>query len=717
MWPALVFWLQALLLVGAAFSCLWGLGFLPHRAERRFWRLLAGGLACWLGVHLLEIPIAGAWESHIRLALLGDCGYALLYLCFILAIELRPHAQDGADRHARARTLAAPGAAIFVLGLLLYLPGISATVSREEYLTWIPSFLFYALLDLYLVLRLVSLVSSVSERRWRTIYGLLFATVLLWAFLDSLELLGYLGITGRPEPGSLLLHLWLVPPLLLVAASRLRAGTPAAGPSAPASDDFFQGLWGGPFLANAAVFPLIHLGAYAVSTPAPALETPRVFVVLIAGLLLLGTAFLSQRLLARENARLIAERAEVAERVKLAQRMEAIGRLAGGVAHDFNNLLQVIRVCSENLVASLDPRSHERPQAEEIALAADKAARLTGRLLSYAREQPAYPVVLDLNDAVARTTGMLRRIIGDDIELTTALDPRAGGVCADREQLEGVLLNLCVNARDAMPRGGRLEICTEAVTRAGTGGAPGQHLAALLVRDTGVGMDEATRARVFEPFFTTKKDGRGTGLGLTMIRSFVLASGGEIQIESAPGRGTSVRILLPAAARPAAQPVDPDPPSRLSGSATILVVEDERAVRSVICGLLQEGGFRVLEAADGLEALERLEHLPRPPDLVLSDLIMPRLGGAELAERLGHRYPDLPLVFMTGHAGSELARDGLQAIPVLQKPFSRSELALVLGRVLEARGGTLFPQRAPPSEPGRGSPAAGVSPLGISTRV
>jgi CheY-like chemotaxis protein len=328
--------------------------------------------------------------------------------------------------------------------------------------------------------------------------------------------------------------------------------------------------------------------------------------------------------------------------------------------------------------------------AQEILLATERAAALGGRLLSLAREEPAKPAIFELNGAVTRSVQMMRRIMGEGIEIQSVLDERAGTIFADRAQLELVLLNLGVNAREALPRGGLIQVETGFQQR------DGRDWSQLVVRDNGLGMDAATKARVFEPFFTTKRDGRGTGLGLTLVKSFVDAAGGKIEVESAPGSGTTFRIALPRSGGAKSETIHVAPGARLTGSATVLVVEDERAVRSVIAGFLQEGGFRVLEAAGGREALQLLARTGMRPDLLMTDLVMPDMGGAALAELVVTAHPGLPVIYMTGYAGQKLDRKAPQGI-LLEKPFALEELDRALRETLNRPTGSAGPSASSPS--------------------
>jgi len=671
----LAYVLQVVMLGIGIATCLAGWG-RRTAAERRFFGLIAFGLSCWGIEQMIEFHIGADWSLDLRLSLLGDLLYVALYLCVILAVELRPHARAHGLAERRPRWLDVSGAALTTMGLFAYLVLPVFAYDVPTYLHYLHSLGLYSLFDLYLVTRLASLVISTESPRWRATYGWMLAAVSTWFVFDLSEALDLVGVVARPFSDRIFDTSWFLTPLLFAMAARLALLEPAAEPpEAEGSRDFFSELWGGPLLANAVLFPLVHFMVSAWSEARPEIESVRELVAGVATLSLLGMAVVAQRNLASENRRLAAEREEVHQRALLAQRLENLGKLAGGVAHDFNNLLQVIRVCSDGLIAELEPRSAQRVYAQEILLATERAAALSGRLLSLAREEPARPATFELNGAVTRSVQMMRRIMGEGIELESHLEPEAGTIFADRAQLELVLLNLGVNAREAMPRGGRIEVATA------TRKLEGRDWCLLTVSDSGLGMDPATKARIFEPFFTTKLDGRGTGLGLTLVKSFVDTAGGRIEVESAPGRGTTFRILLPrtGGAKSDASVVSPD--ARFTGSATVLVVEDERAVRSVIAGFLQEGGFRVLEASSGREALALLAKTGMRPDLLMTDLVMPDMGGTALAELVVTAHPGLPVIYMTGYAGQKLDRKA-PAGALLEKPFALEELDRALRAAL-----------------------------------
>jgi signal transduction histidine kinase/ActR/RegA family two-component response regulator len=380
-----------------------------------------------------------------------------------------------------------------------------------------------------------------------------------------------------------------------------------------------------------------------------------------------------------------------------AQKMEAVGRLAGGVAHDFNNLLTIVTGFSELLLSRMGAADAERHYVEQIAKAGERATALTGQLLAFSRQQVLEPTLVDLNEAVASTEQMLGRLIGEDVDLATVLEPSLGRVRADRGQVGQVILNLAVNARDAMPRGGKLLIATRnaelAAPVAGTSGTvpPGRY-ALLEVSDTGTGMDAATQARIFDPFFTTKERGKGTGLGLSTVYGIVAQSGGHIRVDSAPGRGTTFRIYLPRVAAEdeerAAEQVGGGEPGAPLGDETILLVEDEEDVRQLVQHVLRTSGYRVLAASGGEQALEVARGHDAPIDLLLTDVVMPGLSGPDLAERLRAVRPQAAVLFMSGytdHPAVHQAAAGAGGEGFLPKPFKPDVLARTVRERLDAR--------------------------------
>ncbi len=380
------------------------------------------------------------------------------------------------------------------------------------------------------------------------------------------------------------------------------------------------------------------------------------------------------------------------EQLRQAQKMEAVGRLSGGIAHDFNNLLGVIIGYSESLEHQLPPEDPLRKSAEQIRKAGERAASLTHQLLAFSRQQVLQPKVLDLNAVVLDMGKMLRRLIGVDIELTTRLDSQLGRVKADQSQIEQVIVNLAVNARDAMPEGGSLVIETsntfldETLARGLPFLRPGPHIL-LTVSDTGTGMDLSTQRHIFEPFFTTKPPGKGTGLGLATVYGVVKQSGGVVGVESKQGKGSRFKIYLPQAESSGVAP-SPDPVRRESSKRddTILLVEDEEALLNLTAAALSENGYKVLTARDGVQALEVARTFAQPIHLLLTDVAMPRMGGPTLARQMVELRPGIRVLFMTGNAGRDpaLQADLPANIEPLAKPFSRVALIGYVRQALDA---------------------------------
>ena len=416
--------------------------------------------------------------------------------------------------------------------------------------------------------------------------------------------------------------------------------------------------------------------------------------------LMIAAAFASQAAVALENSRLYQEtqRAydELAQtQVQLAQagKMEAIGHLAGGIAHDFNNLLLVIMGRTELLLAALGSGDPNRSVIELIEQTAIRAADLTRQLLAFSRKQVLQPAVLDLNTVVSNMSEMLRRLIGEDITLITALTPALGRVKADPGQIEQIIMNLAVNARDAMTHGGRLTLETAnveldaAYARKHVEACPGPHVM-LALSDTGVGMDSKTQTRIFEPFFTTKGPRKGTGLGLAMVYGIVRQSGGNIWVYSEPGQGTTFKIYLPRIEE-AIEPVHGGSPLTppVRGRETVLLVEDEDAVRDLARDILQPRGYTVLEARHGAEALRISEQHPGPIHLMLTDVVMPEMTGRQLADRLSVLRPATKVLYMSGYTDNAVVHHGVldPGTIFLQKPFTAAVLARKVREILDTR--------------------------------
>jgi PAS domain S-box-containing protein len=387
----------------------------------------------------------------------------------------------------------------------------------------------------------------------------------------------------------------------------------------------------------------------------------------------------------------ITDRKQLADQLRQSQKMQAVGELAGGVAHDFNNLLMVLKGHAEMMMTEMDEDSPLRHNVEQIEKAADRAAALTRQLLAFSRKQVLQPRVLDLNEVVNGMIQMFSRVIGENIELKFLPSRALGRVKADPGQMEQVLLNLVVNARDAMPDGGRLTIETSSVELdesygAQHAGMEAGHWVMMTVSDTGHGMDPETQARIFEPFFTTKAQGKGTGLGLATVYGVVKQSGGFIWVYSEVGRGTTFKIYLPevraAVEKRGADVAQKGPPP---GNETILFVEDEESVRLLVHGYLEGIGYRVLEAVDGAHALEIAAAHRGPIHMLITDVVMPRLSGREVAMRLGATRRELKVLYISGYTDDSIFRDGVLegGMAFLQKPFNLKTLAQKIRGVLD----------------------------------
>ncbi|HTI50660.1 MAG TPA: PAS domain S-box protein [Planctomycetaceae bacterium] len=395
---------------------------------------------------------------------------------------------------------------------------------------------------------------------------------------------------------------------------------------------------------------------------------------------------ISERLRAQEEL----ERAQ--DRLRQSQKLEAIGGLAGGIAHDFNNLLTVILTFSDVLTSQLPPAAPMYAELQEINRAARRAADLVRQLLAVGRRQILAPRVLNLNAVIDEMERMLRLLIGENILLDASLDSALGPVEADPTQVEQVVLNLALNARDAMPTGGRLTIETRNVAIAARrGGAfselpPGAYVR-LTVSDTGCGMDEQTKARIFEPFFTTKEPGRGTGMGLATVYGIIRQSRGHVTVDSQPGEGTTFKIYLPRtdAESKRVKEIPTQKRDIPTGTETILLVEDEPVIRDLAKSVLRRCGYEILEASDGRGALEQASRHEGPLHLLITDVAMPHLGGSQLAQQLKRSRPEMKVLFISGYAEQEVIRHGIHTAetPLLQKPFFLSTLASKVREVLD----------------------------------
>ncbi len=389
-----------------------------------------------------------------------------------------------------------------------------------------------------------------------------------------------------------------------------------------------------------------------------------------------------------ETRRAQRERDAMQQRLQAVERTEALGMLAGGIAHDFNNLLTPILGAASLLLGDERLPRKARDEAAAIMDAGERAADLTRQILAYSRKQLLNLELLDLNCEISRTERMLRRVIGEDVRIQLELAPGLPAVSADASQMQQILLNLAVNARDAMPGGGKIILKTATFTpdqpiRAARGLREGLHVL-LEVSDTGSGMSEETLQRAFDPFFTTKGPGKGTGMGLATVRGIAEQHGGAIWAESAPGKGSTFIVCLPAAQGAAAEK-SKQAARRCKGKELVLVADDDAAVREAVKRLLESDGYRVIAAKDAAQALAVVEQLGKAPDLLITDVVMPEMDGRELRDRVAHRYPRLKTLFMSGHAENVLAPHGAldEGLRLIHKPFAAAALSSAVRAALD----------------------------------
>ena len=396
-----------------------------------------------------------------------------------------------------------------------------------------------------------------------------------------------------------------------------------------------------------------------------------------------------------ENVRLFEQERLSAEQLRLSQKLESVGRLAGGIAHDFNNMLTAINGYSELTLRNLSSDNPLRRNIEEIKKAGERSAMLTHQLLAFSRKQVLKPEILDINQIVTDIAAMLRRLISEDIILNIKLEPKIWKIVADPGQLAQVIMNLVVNARDAMPEGGELTIETSNVRLdenfRHTPTQPGSYVK-LSISDTGIGMDEETQQHIFEPFFTTKETGKGTGLGLSTVYGIIKQSGGYIWFQSRPGQGTSFNVYLPRVdENPVPVQEENDIGQNPDGAGTILLVEDEDMVRELICKILETHGYKVIEARSGAEALSICSGTTSKIDLLITDVVMPQISGRQLVEKLADSYPDLKVLYISGYNDDEILRQGITDLSTnfIQKPFSSDALTQKVGEILNHDSGNV----------------------------
>ena len=642
--------------------------------------------------------LAGTWAAATlegrQPRLVHVAGEDTLYLAsylFWLSALTRDNALERAagNTAARLRQLEVTGALVLLAALGIYFVLLPAWLEPERYAADGPSLAFYATLDLLLLAGFVRRAAVALTPESRRVSLWLAAAWALWAVLDVTEAAATVCTVGHPLAGAAGSAIWSLPLLgVLLAATGPHPSAPPAGTDLEAVPTPFLGGVG--LVTGATVaLPTVHL-VLRLTGLAPAgssaLATGREWIVLAGLVVLTPLLVFEHATIRRWLVEVGRQRRREREAVLVAQRFQSLGQIAGGIAHEFNNLLQVIRANADLLDLRLAHRPEVRPQVEALVRAVERGADLTGKLLAFSRRQRLEFGMVSLNEIVERQLPVLRRVLGEDIVVRTDLAPDLRPVRADAGQLEQAVLNLVLNARDAMPRGGTLWIRTwNAVLGeeflAGRPWARTGEFVALAVEDTGHGMPPEVLERAFEPFFTTKPVGSGTGLGLSFVYGLVKQHRGKVDIRSAPGEGTAVTLLLPPAdAGPGEGEPDalPAPPRE----AGVVLVEDDPDVRSGLAEALRARGFDVHEAETAAAALELVERVR--PEVLVSDVVMPGGSGIDLAERARALHPGLAVVLVTGHADETLDRHGARAVPhvVLHKPVSADDLAAAVERAL-----------------------------------
>jgi signal transduction histidine kinase/ActR/RegA family two-component response regulator len=693
--------LNLLCLTAAIAACLIGLREVDDPLERRFWVRFATALALWSLIEaayvLVQAPARGlVWHAATDTLL-------ILVYAWLLA---------GIDAFSAPRTSGVPGhlaravrPAVFVtttLGWVAYLVIVplatSTTGSGADGYARV-------VLDLVIVGALLGAERRHRTYRWTTLRRWLLAA---FALAATAHILGgfVVGQHLNLRTTGLSPLLWVTPHIGFILAARLRRYLPHDSlPAPPASDRSLVTADGTLLVLGVFSLPVTHM-LNVVAGRAPAdFQSAQGLVVAIVTLAVGVLAAAEYRRMEVERTRLAAERAELELALLQMQKMEAIGRLGGGIAHDFNNLLTAIGGYADIVLEGLPDSDPTAYAMQQVRAAVDRASALTGQLLVVGRRQRLALEATDVNEIIRDLPHAHRYLLAERTELRPALAADLAQAWVDPSQVEQVILNLVVNARDAMPDGGAIRISTSNVVLGDGSSAgwpeskPGRYVR-IDVSDAGTGIPEDVLPRIFEPFFTTKPAGSGTGLGLSVVYGIIRQSGGRVAVSSTVGRGTTVTIDLPAAdTRASGRAVTGPSPADL-GTETVLVAEDEQAVRELVRSMLVMGGYRVIVAASGEEALTVADGYDGVIHLLLSDVVMPGINGRELAERLVKKRPTVRTMFMTGYTDDSVVRHGVRggAVTLVPKPFTRQELLAAVRRVLDG----------PAQNPANLSPAGGV---------
>lgn len=652
--------------------------------ERRFWGFLIIALASWFaGTMVFFFEQEAGLPRWVDLVV--DVFYILLYLGMVLAADQQPQLRSGWSERDPVYLFAMVAASIFIVAIFGYFVVVPWAVQPSETARYFSSFNLYVTLDLLLTLRFVLLYRAASDTRWRRCFGLLAMGTAAMAVGDLLEGL-YFAEIFIAVIGDRLDVVWLVPYLCLTAVALTCTGQRDTDAETDAGRQV-----GSLVPVYAFALPLIHLGLHLLGYLDPDARSAREAIVLVGLVFFAVLIILQQASLEQAVASLRSDLTVRAldEKLRRSQRLEAIGQLAGGIAHDFNNLLMVIRSSSELAVRRLGTSMPQvRDKLAEIDGAADRATDLIRQLLAFGRRQELHPQPVRVDAMVLDLQSMLARLIGDNVRLRVAVGPEPVWAMVDPALLEQVIVNLVVNARDAMPRGGDVAITARAVATAADGGSSGGGggWAELSVSDSGTGIPAEIRSRIFEPYFTTKEAGQGTGLGLATVYGIVEQSGGVIEVDSAVGGGTTFTVRLPRVDAPRGSRAAAVPASVSEITCrTVLITEDEPKIREALAEYLESIGLEVLQAQDGVDALEVATAFPGTIDLLITDLVMPRMSGPDLAKRMLDDNRDLKVIFMSGYTPETMDEYGIDDRngEFLQKPFLLADLGRMARRVLE----------------------------------
>jgi len=659
-----------------------GISRLRTPSERRFWALTLAAFSAWF---IADIAFQPEGNRSLLLSLLEDGAFLLFYPLLMIAVEQRPCRYHWPITGWGSRWLCAAAGLGVILWSYIYFVELTMLFEPAAFLSATPSYVFFCTADF--VFAAVFLIRMfIARGRWQVIYALFGAALFVWGVTDLLDALGLIGVEVV-NYGTPLDVVWSLPYFAIIAAATYRNRSVESAVPIPATTTHSATLVVSAY-AYASVIPIIHFVVFR-SGWLREIEVQRELTVVIGLVILFGIA-LSIQARERRRRKIIREPwiTIVEDEEQQVQKMEALGRLAGGVAHDFNNLLMVLQSeidIRRNQLATLPDGPDFVSQVETVVR---RGSDLSRQLLAFGRKQVSRTRVIAPDETVKETQSLLRRTLGAHVDLALKTGPDVWPVAIDPGQLTQILINLALNARAAMPEGGRLDIGVGNVVidHGGSESDEPNQFVQIEVTDNGRGMDEQTRSRVFEPFFSKRSPTRGTGLGLAVAYGIVKQHGGHITCESAEDQGTTFRIHLPRSHRPKTeQPEEIESARTGSGGAeTILLAEDEPTVRSLTAEYLSDLGYRVIEAADGAAALEQAQSFDGTIDLLVTDVVMPKIGGRELADTLVSDRPSTAVLFVSGYP-QDLSIDGQAGTNqlVLEKPYSLVDLEAAIRRTLD----------------------------------